>query len=51
MLNSENFKDIENQLRSGEEVDIFCVGLERKVELEKQTFDFSGKLRIKNIKE
>lgn len=51
MLNAENLKEIENNLNNGKEVVILCDCIERQVELEKQTFNFSGKLRIKNIKE
>jgi len=47
MLNEEQLKAIKNNLKNGEEVLITCGNLVRLVDIEKQTFDFPGKLRIK----
>lgn len=49
MLSEEQLRDIKANLENGEEVLITCKGLKRSVEIEKQTFDFPGKLRIKVI--
>ena len=50
MLNQQDFKNIKNILDTGKEVIITCNSLERQIELEKLTYDFGGKLKIRNMK-
>lgn len=50
MLTELAFKQIKSELTKGKEVEIFCNSLDRAVEIEKHTFNFSGKLKIKLFK-
>lgn len=49
MLTESLFKQIKTELASGKEVDIICNDPKRAVEIEKITYNFSGRLRVRLV--